>query len=257
MTASVKNASTQTPQTSGWASSSGSRHVENVDVIGFPVLPHSDSTTAAGGRQDKIARFSANGDIFQRVKDAVTMPEAAALYGYAPNRAGKIRCPFHSEKTPSFQLWNDHWYCFGACKEGGDVVRFVEKLFSLSPLDALKKLNADFNVGLTLDGHKATPEELEAAKRRREVRDAARRFENWRARAEWALSTAAGVGEAAKRDKTPEQWTAAECLAVVKMDYWDYLLERLYDGDESERMEILRDWPIIGAELAKAVSVNA
>lgn len=219
-------------------------------------IPHSDSTTPETRRQYDTQQNFTNGDIFQRVKEAVTVPDAAAFYGYEPNRAGKIRCPFHSEKTPSFQLWSDHWYCFGACKEGGDVVRFVEKLFSLSPLDAVKRLNADFSLGLSLDRHKATPEELEAARKRQTERDAARRFENWRTRAAWALSTAAGVGEAAKRDKTPEQWTEAESLAVQKMEYWDYLRERLYDGDESERMEILRDWPIIGADVAKAVSVD-
>ena len=189
---------------------------------------HFHFSKVGGGCQEKIARFSTNANIFQRVKDAVTLPDAAALYGCPPNRAGFIRCPFHgggNEKTPSCHLTERFFKCF-ACQEGGDVIKFTARLFDLKPLDAVKRLNTDFSLGLSLDRHKATPEELEAAKRRREVRDAARRFENWRARAEWALSTAAGVGEAAKRDKTPEQWTAAECLAVVKMDYWDYLLER-------------------------------
>ena len=181
------------------------------------------------------------------------------MYGYTPNRAGFIRCPFHgggNEKTASCHLTERYFKCF-ACQEGGDAVKFTEKLFSLSPLDALKKLNTDFNVGLTLDGHRATPEELEAAKRRREVRDAARRFENWRTRAEWALSTAAGIGEAALRDKTPDEWTEAEIIAIKKRDFWDYLRELLMDGDESECVSILRDWPVIGTDIAKAVSVNA
>ena len=188
----------------------------------------------------------------------MTVPEAAALYGYEPDRKGFIRCPFHgggNEKTPSCHLKERYFKCF-ACQEGGDVIKFVEKLLSLSPLEAVKRLNVDFNIGLSLDRHAPTAAELEAARKRQETRDAARRFENWRTRAEWALSTAAGVGEAALRDKAPEQWTAAECLAVKKMAYWDYLRERLYDGDESERMEILRDWPVIGADIAKAVSVN-
>lgn len=219
------------------------------------------STTGAGKRQDETARNFTNGDIFQKAKGAVSVPEAASFYGYEPNRAGFIRCPFHgggNEKTPSCRLWDDHFYCF-ACQTGGDVVKFTAKLFNLSPLDAVKRLNADFHAGLSLDAHAPTAAELDAARKRQEEREAARLFENWRRRAEWALSTAAGVGEAARRDKAPDEWTEAEWLAVRKMAYWDYLRERLYDGGEAERVEILRDWPVVGGDVErviKAVSVN-
>ena len=36
-------------------------------------------------------------------------------------------CPFHSEKTPSFTVYQDtqSFYCFG-CGAGGDVISFVK-----------------------------------------------------------------------------------------------------------------------------------
>ncbi|HAZ61995.1 MAG TPA: DNA primase, partial [Armatimonadetes bacterium] len=38
-------------------------------------------------------------------------------------------CPFHSEKTPSFNLYPEtgSFYCFG-CGAGGDVITFVRRI---------------------------------------------------------------------------------------------------------------------------------
>lgn len=50
-------------------------------------------------------------------------------------------CPFHSEKTPSFNVnaANQFYYCFG-CQATGDVFKFVQELDGLSFPDALKSL---------------------------------------------------------------------------------------------------------------------
>lgn len=49
-------------------------------------------------------------------------------------------CPFHSEKTPSFCVDQEGFYhCFG-CKEGGDVIKFVEKMESCDFMEAVKRL---------------------------------------------------------------------------------------------------------------------
>ena len=212
-------------------------------------------TTTAGGRQDKNARYGTNG-AFQAVKDAVTVPDAAMLYGFPPNRAGFIRCPFHgggNEKTPSCHLKERFFKCF-ACQEGGDVVKFTAKLFSISPLDAVKKLNTDFSVGLTLDGHKATPEELAEARKRQEARKARRLFEDWRERALSALARRIGVGWGALQDGPP--WTEAQVTAIKQWAYWDYLSERLSVGDEAEQLEILRDWPNVGTRLEAVLTAK-
>lgn len=196
-------------------------------------------------------------DNFQAVKDAVSVPDAAALYGFTPNRAGFIRCPFHgggNEKTPSCRLWDDHFYCFG-CKTGGSVIDFAARLFNLSPMDAVKKLNVDFNVGLSLERHAPTPEELEAAKRRQEARTAKRLFEDWKERALSALSRGIGVAWQALQDGPP--WSEAQYVAIRWRDYWEYLSERLSVGEESEQMEILSYWPSIGARLKMALSGEA
>lgn len=50
-------------------------------------------------------------------------------------------CPFHGEKTPSFNLYpeTNSFYCFG-CGAGGDVITFIRKIENLSYIDAVKFL---------------------------------------------------------------------------------------------------------------------
>ncbi len=50
-------------------------------------------------------------------------------------------CPFHDEKTPSFNVTPARglWYCF-SCAEGGDVIKFVQKIDNLSFVEAVERL---------------------------------------------------------------------------------------------------------------------
>ena len=50
-------------------------------------------------------------------------------------------CPFHGEKTPSFNLYPEtsSFYCFG-CGAGGDVITFIRRIENLSYIDAVKML---------------------------------------------------------------------------------------------------------------------
>jgi DNA primase len=52
-------------------------------------------------------------------------------------------CPFHQEKSPSFNVipHKGMYHCFG-CQEGGDVFRFVMKVEGLSFVEAVKELAA-------------------------------------------------------------------------------------------------------------------
>ncbi|SEJ75276.1 DNA primase [Deinococcus reticulitermitis] len=60
-----------------------------------------------------------------------------------PAGKGRLKglCPFHKEKTPSFQVDTEkgYYHCFG-CKASGDVFSFVQQVEQLSFSDALRKL---------------------------------------------------------------------------------------------------------------------
>jgi DNA primase len=58
-------------------------------------------------------------------------------------------CPFHDERTPSFNVTpgKELYHCF-SCGEGGDVIKFVQKVESLSFGEAIERLAARAGVEL-------------------------------------------------------------------------------------------------------------
>ncbi len=109
-------------------------------------------------------------DVFKEVKDRADIVEAAKLYGLNPDRAGKCLCPFHAERTPSFSLSRvkQIWHCFG-CGAGGDVISLTARLLNLRPIEAARRLNEDFALGIEeLSRREYTPAERRKFARERE-----------------------------------------------------------------------------------------
>lgn len=73
------------------------------------------------------------------------------LGGREPNRAGKVACPFHDDRTPSLQVYEGgSFYCFG-CRKGGTIYDFAAHLWSIEPrgeefLELRSRLNAEFGL---------------------------------------------------------------------------------------------------------------
>lgn len=82
-------------------------------------------------------------------------------------------CPFHGERTPSFNVNPERgiFRCFG-CGEGGDVFAFVQRLHNLSFPEALKLLADRYGIALGERDKEAD----DARKQLREVNDLAMRF---------------------------------------------------------------------------------
>ena len=85
-------------------------------------------------------------NLFQTIKAAVTVKQAAALYGLPITTTGMTRCPFHEDHTPSMKLNDAYYYCFG-CGATGDVIDLTARIFDLSSLQAARKLAQDFGFG--------------------------------------------------------------------------------------------------------------
>ncbi len=86
------------------------------------------------------------------VRERARVDEVIGSYVALRNAGGgslKGLCPFHDEKTPSFQVTPSRgfYYCFG-CGEGGDVITFMQKIDNLSFAESIERL-AD-RVGIQL-----------------------------------------------------------------------------------------------------------
>ena len=80
----------------------------------------------------------------EEIKGRIDLADLISSYGVQVRRAGssyKACCPFHHEKTPSFNIQPDRgfYHCFG-CGESGDAIKFVQKQEGLTFVEAVKKL---------------------------------------------------------------------------------------------------------------------
>lgn len=58
-------------------------------------------------------------------------------------------CPFHADTEPSFRIDpNGRWYCFGACRTGGDLCDLYARLRRCSQSQAARELAALFNLSV-------------------------------------------------------------------------------------------------------------
>ncbi|MFB4424661.1 DNA primase [Streptomyces sp. QL37] len=93
-----------------------------------------------------------NDDDVKAVRDAVPIDAVVSEYLQLRNAGGgnlKGLCPFHDEKSPSFQVSpaKGLFHCFG-CQEGGDTIAFVMKIDHLTFSETVERLAGQ--AGITL-----------------------------------------------------------------------------------------------------------
>ena len=191
-------------------------------------------------------------NVFETVKQSVTVREAAERYGIEVKRGGMACCPFHDDKNPSMKLNEEYFYCFG-CGATGDVIDLTARLYNLSPKEAAEKLAQDF--GLIYDS--------QAPPRRRYVRQKteAQKFQENRDHAFRVLADYFHLlrkWEAGYTPKTPEEPMHSRFLeAVQQKDYIGYLLDSfLEDSPEEQKLWIAEHQSTI-ANLERRVNIMA
>lgn len=190
--------------------------------------------------------------IFDNIKELVDVPTAARSYGIEVHRGNMALCPFHRERHPSCKLYADHYYCFG-CQAHGDVIKLVQELFGLKPIEAVKQLNSDFALGLDVD---KPPDMEKVNRRRREI--AERKAE--KARVEHMYDVLLRYFTLLDKYKmlyvptSPDEETDKRFVyALQNIGYAEYLLETFNRFDKEQQAEVKLEVDRIEREYKRCV----
>ncbi len=97
-------------------------------------MPKKRATIGVKNMDNQVEEVKRKIDIVEFLGSFITLKRTGRNF--------KAICPFHQEKTPSFYVSPDRqfWYCFGACQEGGDVIKFLMKWENITFVEALREL---------------------------------------------------------------------------------------------------------------------
>jgi DNA primase len=104
------------------------------------------------------------------VRERSPIDEVVGEYLQLKNAGGgslKGLCPFHDEKTPSFNVTPARglFYCF-SCAEGGDAIKFVQKIDGLSFVEAVERLAGRAGIDLRYEQGGYVPGQEQSQRRR-------------------------------------------------------------------------------------------
>lgn len=94
---------------------------------------------------EKIEQIKEANDIVDVISSYVTLKKSGSNY--------KALCPFHQEKTPSFNVnpQKQMFYCFG-CNVGGNVFNFIQKIENITFIESVRLLAK--RAGISIDEYK-------------------------------------------------------------------------------------------------------
>ena len=104
----------------------------------------------------------------EEVKARVNIADVIGGYvALKPASAGSLKglCPFHQEKSPSFNVrpLQGFYHCFG-CGAGGDVYKFLQEMESLSFYEAVENLAQKASYTLTYEAGTNAPDQGQKAR---------------------------------------------------------------------------------------------
>jgi DNA primase len=117
-----------------------------------------------------VDEIRARTDIAELIGRSVTLKRTGRTYTGL--------CPFHNERTPSFNVIPDKgiFHCFG-CGAGGDAIAFIQKSTGASFIEALKELAQA--CGVSIEERPISPQEAERQSVKADLYDALELAARW------------------------------------------------------------------------------
>ena len=94
-------------------------------------------------------------NMYLKVKEMISVRDAAFFYGLDADRIGLYPCMIHQHDQPGMEIGDRYYYCH-ECRQSGDVIDLVARMFVLSRQEAAEKLILDFGL-LTTDSPPPSP----------------------------------------------------------------------------------------------------
>ncbi|MFJ1731863.1 DNA primase [Streptomyces sp. NPDC088254] len=181
-----------------------------------------------------------NDEDVKAVRDAVPIDAVVSEYLQLRNAGGgnlKGLCPFHDEKSPSFQVSPSKglFHCFG-CQEGGDTITFVMKVDHLTFSEAVERLAAQAGVTLRYEEGGYNPSHQRGERIR--LVEAHKIAADWYAE-QLALSPEADTGRIFLAERGFDQAAAVHFGVGYSPQGWDHLTRFLRGKGFSDKELIL------------------
>ena len=182
-------------------------------------------------------------NVFTQVKNNTDIIAVAERYGIEINKHNKALCIFHDDKTASMSFKDNYFTCF-ACGAKGSAIDLVMKLFNLTGIDACKKINVDFSLGLDLANGNYKPD-TELIKQREHNRALKKSLENWvdKTHSEYSAINKYYKEQLKVYKPSSENEEISDIYAesVKKNEYVEQVLDILERGTTRAKTELYRD----------------
>ncbi|MGA2175843.1 MAG: DNA primase [Verrucomicrobiota bacterium] len=157
-----------------------------------------------------LEQIRAASDIVEVIGSYVPLKRAGANF--------TALCPFHKEKTPSFNVNPNKqiFHCFG-CHKGGDVFTFVKEYENIGFPDAVRRLAERARIPIELDERAGGADTRHLKERLFQIHEQITQ--------RWQSALAAGEGGGIARDYLGRRGVAAEAAQLFRLGYapdaWD------------------------------------
>lgn len=122
-------------------------------------------------KEGEVEELKSKADIYSVISNYVKLKKTGKNYTGL--------CPFHKEKTPSFTVdtTKQLYHCFG-CGEGGDIIRFIEKIENMEFVEAVEFLAKKIGYNLKYS-YRGSRESSKLKNRLIELNEQAKKYYNF------------------------------------------------------------------------------